>query len=174
MSELYERWLPVVGWWDYEVSDLARVRSIDRWVTFKNGRKRWFPGVVLQPHLHLGYPTVRLRNKQTFQVHTLVAEAFLGPRPEGMYVIHGPAGSSDSSLSNIRYGTPVQNQADRNRDGTGTRGTQHALACLTEVDVQEIRVLCAQGVKQSSIAKQFNTSISNVSAIKRRIRWAHV
>lgn len=64
LSAPVEQWKPVVGlegW--YEVSDLGRVRSVDRLVEYSDGRKpRLWPSVVLrqQPDKD-GYPVVNLR-----------------------------------------------------------------------------------------------------------------
>lgn len=46
-------------------------------------------------------------------VHELVALAFLGPRPEGAQILHGPAGSRVNRADNLRYGTPEENSAER-------------------------------------------------------------
>ena len=46
-------------------------------------------------------------------VHHLVALAFIGPRPEGAEVCHGPGGSKDNRPSNLRYDSPEANSAER-------------------------------------------------------------
>jgi hypothetical protein len=57
-------------------------------------------------------------NQRTILVHRLVAAAWIGPRPDGQQVRHGPNGVSDNSVSNLCYGTLSENQKDRRRDGT--------------------------------------------------------
>ena len=60
-----ETWLPVAGYPDYEVSDQGRVRSLDRWVKFADGRGRTALGQVLKPWKHAGdYQAVRLNRKR--------------------------------------------------------------------------------------------------------------
>lgn len=49
-----------------------------------------------------GYMRVFAR-RGTFLVHTLVAETFLGPKPEGMVVSHVDGDRSNNSVANIRY-----------------------------------------------------------------------
>lgn len=51
-------------------------------------------------------------------VHALVALAFLGPRPDGHEVRHGPNGKSDNRASQLCYGTHKQNEEDKLRDGS--------------------------------------------------------
>jgi hypothetical protein len=120
-----EQWRPVVGFeGKYEVSDYGRVRSVDRLVHDRDGRRtREFRGKVLVPwqSSQYGHVSVSLSARpgpMKRQVHVLVAEAFLGPRPDGLLVLHGPNGVRDNSVGNLRYGTPRQNLLDTNRDGT--------------------------------------------------------
>lgn len=100
-----EEWRPVVGNADYAVSNLGRV------VSHKGREPR-----VLAPYLNAGYPAVTLRGdavKRIRKVHALVAEAFIGPRPDGLEVRHIDGDRMHCSLSNIRYGTRAENMQDR-------------------------------------------------------------
>lgn len=111
-----ERWLPVPGYEGlYEISDLGRVRSLPR---------RSCRGQVLKPSLSpLGYPRVHLndrgRDRLRF-IHLLVAESFIGPKPEGKQVRHLDGDSQNNRLSNLAYGTPSENVFDQVRHGTHT------------------------------------------------------
>lgn len=113
-----ETWRPVVDHPGYEVSDLGRLRSVDRVVTRVDGVRHPYPGkvLVLTPDTS-GYLCARLNGRQR-RVHQLVAGAFLGPRPDGTEVCHGPAGSLDNSSSNLRWDTRRENLLDQTRDGT--------------------------------------------------------
>ncbi|AKV03174.1 hypothetical protein AKJ09_09837 [Labilithrix luteola] len=66
------------------------------------------------------YRTVALRPRAAGKarsvnkyVHELIALTFIGPRPEGTEILHGPAGSGVHRASNLRYGTPEENSAER-------------------------------------------------------------
>jgi NUMOD4 motif len=49
MVAMQENWLPIVGYEGlYEVSDLGRVRSLDRIVERKDGRQQRVPATVLR------------------------------------------------------------------------------------------------------------------------------
>jgi hypothetical protein len=127
MDESSERWLPVPGYEGYyEVSDLGRVRSLDRWIRQLSPAGNLVchhrRGRVLRPqcapsttHAH-----VRMSRdgaaEQRF-VHQLVLETFVGPRPIGLQACHGPSGARDNRLSNLRWDTPSENSFDRVRDG---------------------------------------------------------
>lgn len=123
MSIIAERWRPVVGWEGfYDVSNLGRVRSRDRWIPAVNRdgtpRVNKFRGKVLKgtPDKN-GYLKVNLRDGlgrvKTRMIHCLVAEAFIGPRPTGQVVCHFPNGSWDNRASNLRWDTHAGNERDK-------------------------------------------------------------
>jgi hypothetical protein len=116
-----EEWRDIPGYEGmYQVSDLGRVRSLDRVVPQKNGpRKR--KGRIIKPSVNTtGYYHVMLGRGASHLVHTLVALAFIGSRPKGHDVRHGELGKLNNSVSNISYGTRTENNNDRWRDGTMT------------------------------------------------------
>ena len=82
-----EIWKPVVGFeGSYEVSNLGRVRSLDRVINCKNGQKLQVSGCVKKTSISpkTGYEYVMLnRNQRNFRVlvHRIVAKAFI-PNPE--------------------------------------------------------------------------------------------
>ena len=101
----------------YEVSSLGQVRSLDRQVPSCRGRTRAAPGRVLSPtRTKGGYAQVSLRGsgrRRTAHVHSLVLEAFVGPRPRpGMEACHGDGDSSNDRLSNLRWDTNSANHYD--------------------------------------------------------------
>lgn len=102
----------------YEVSDQGFLRSVDRVVLMSNGVHRPTRGVALRTRVNPanGYEIVNLvRNavRVTFPVHRLVMLAFVGPCPPGQEVLHGPGGKLDNRLVNLRYGTHIDNCAER-------------------------------------------------------------
>lgn len=118
MSEL---WKPVIGYEGlYEVSDMGRVRSLDRKVKYSNGSIHPHPGRMLKfTPLH-GYPTVCLAKKgtrKTSYVHILVLEAFVGPRPPKMEGCHSDDVRTNNNLSNLRWDTAPENRRDIIRNG---------------------------------------------------------
>lgn len=118
-----ERWLPVVGWEGfYEVSDRGRVRSVDRTVTYKDGRVRRYPSTVLAVGHHgIGHEHVLLcrssDSRATRQVHLLVLAAFGPPQHEGTECLHTDGDPKNNSITNMRWGTRSENNNDRVRHG---------------------------------------------------------
>lgn len=112
-----EEWRPVTTHpGRYEVSNLGRVRACPqpgwRGCVFHNGRYRILAAAI--GGRRRNYLRVHLYNPERFAfVHCLVAEAFLGPRPEGLEVLHGPGGCLDNRAASLRYGTRDENEVDR-------------------------------------------------------------
>lgn len=145
-----EIWKPVVGWEGlYEVSNLGRVRSVARVVIRSNGwplpvREKILVGAVS----HGGYKTVILSRgnaSATFQVHTLVADAFHGPRPVGAQIRHLDGKKANNSSDNIRYGTSQENHQDKILHGTVALGERNGKSKLTAAIVLELRQRYAAG-----------------------------
>jgi hypothetical protein len=117
-----ETWRPVPGYEGlYEVSDLGRVRSLDRVVTRSGGGTVTCRGVTLalstrrdgrrKVQLHRdGAGTTRL-------VAHLVLEAFTGPRPAGLEACHNDDDPANDRASNLRWDTHPSNCEDRTRLG---------------------------------------------------------
>lgn len=116
-----EVWKPVVGHEGcYEVSNLGRVRSVNRavWVDAyvdRNGRKRaaatrHYVGKMLRPGpMASGHLSVAIGKGNSRQVHQLVLEAFVGLCPEGHEVLHLDHNPANNKLSNLKYGTRSEN-----------------------------------------------------------------
>lgn len=103
MTSIEEEWLPVTGYEGiYEVSNLGRVQSLDR----EDSRGRRRKGKVLSPGMSNGYLRVTLCDeggRWSVVVHTLVADAFLGERPDDLKVIHIDNDLKNNSAVNLRY-----------------------------------------------------------------------
>ena len=110
-----EVWKPVVGHDNaYEVSDLGRVRSVNRTVVCTNRHgsqeRRNYKGCLLKPGpSRSGHVSVALGKGNTRAVHQIVMEAFVGPCPEGHEVLHLNHTPTDNRLVNLKYGTRSEN-----------------------------------------------------------------
>lgn len=96
-----EKWIPILDGL-YEASDLGRIRRA------RPGRKTWI-GKELKAHmLPKGYmqvlPTVNGKNRNMY-VHRLVANAFIGPCPEGYEVNHIDGNKANNRADNLEYVT---------------------------------------------------------------------
>jgi len=172
-----ERWRQVPGHPDHAASSFGRVRSLDRFITYKNGRTRFLPGRILRPHLVNGYHQVNLGDFTTF-FHVLVCLAFHGPRPTDRHqVAHKNGNRADNRSGNLRWMTPLENSAERVRHGTLVYGVRHHNSRLTEESVREIRKLLATGYYRgqiAAIAKQFDIPRQTITLIRKGVAWKQV
>ena len=106
-------WRPVVYWEGlYEVSDCGRVRSV----------RLSKPRAIRPLPNRRGHLRVMLTHGERrvhAYVHTLVAEAFLGPRPEGLLVCHRDDRKRNNRVGNLYYGTRSDNARDAIANGRG-------------------------------------------------------
>jgi hypothetical protein len=114
-SVVEERWLPIVGYENYEVSDLGRVKSLAR-----NGTK----GGILKYAINQGYLRVCLsknnKNKNVV-IHRLVLQAFQ-PTEEDLECDHINHIKSDNRLCNLRWATKSQNvRFQKKREGCSSQ-----------------------------------------------------
>lgn len=126
---MHEEWRPVVGYEGlYEVSSEERVRSLDRLVKSRWGNYRKVTGRYLKTHLDVdGYPIVTLSrdgaNKKR-KLSRVVAEAFI-ENPDGLpSVLHRDDIKTNNKLSNLYWGTAIQNAQDALRNGSNFRSSR--------------------------------------------------
>ena len=90
-----------------------------------------------------GYPSVRLMidgKRKRVAVHTLVAAAFLGPKPSKAHQIrHLDGDKNNSSASNLAWGTAKENANDREMHGRTSRGEKHSLAIKGSSHLENVR-----------------------------------
>lgn len=118
-----EVWKSIPGYEGvYEVSNLGRVRSLDRYVRCRGNGRRLFRGRVLSGKYDRdGYHLVSLNlegKEFTAKAHRLVLLAFVGPCPSGHVVRHLDGDPGNNSLDNLAYGTYLDNSEDQRRHGT--------------------------------------------------------
>lgn len=140
-----EQWKDLVGYEGlYKISDQGNVWS--------ERRQRM---LSTKPNKHRGYPefcVVGLDKQRTMSVHQEVMRAFIGPLPPGYQVRHLDGNPLNNNLSNLAYGTPKENQADRRKDG------YQGPKLLSEEQIEEIRHKASMGISSGDIAKEYGVS----------------
>lgn len=117
-----EIWRPVSGFkGSYEVSNLGRVRSIDRIVTTKTNQSRFYRGKILSliKNNKTGYMFVLLGQGNIKMVHRLVADAFIADN--GTRVVHHKDHNKENNrLDNLERCTHKQNSEYAIKDSLGS------------------------------------------------------
>jgi len=110
-----ERWKQIVNYEGfYEVSDMGRVRGVDRTVKSKGRGKRFHPGKVLTPKMaSSGYPLLSLYangKKTSRNVHRLVIDTFNPDKVGGLECNHINGNKTDNRLQNLEWVTRSENK----------------------------------------------------------------
>ena len=153
-SVVEERWLPIVGYEGYEVSDLGRVKSL-----VKRTRKG---ELILSPSpAKDGYLRVHLRNNNSckIMVHRLVLQAFLPI--EEKEVDHINQIKTDNRLINLRWATSSENKRNKNKQ-KGCYSSIYKGVCWHKKS-KKWRASCKNNSKNKTIGR-FDTEIEAAKA----------
>lgn len=111
MDEVWKK-IENIGVDYYEVSNLGRVRSLDRIITYKDGLKVPYCGKILTPSDSVGYASIMIGkagSRKPIKVHRLVAEAFL-PKIKGKnYINHKDSNRKNNCVENLEWCTSQEN-----------------------------------------------------------------
>lgn len=179
-----ERWRDVFGYEGYyRVSDLGRIKSLDRMVKHPRGVQMLRKGVMLKVHRKSKksiYAVVSLNKKSVNHcrtLHRVVAETFI-PNPDNKPEInHKNGNKKDNRSGNLEWATRSENTIHAFQNGliTPVRGSKNNLAKLNEEQVLEIRRrLADKSITSIELAKEMNVSKGLIYMIKRRLVWKHI
>ena len=164
----------------YQVSNIGRVRSLDRVVTYKDGRKCKHKGRVLKPYINnKGYEYLTLSNDgrgNTKTVHRLVLEAF---KPHvnmsDLEVNHMDGNKLNNHLTNLEWLTRRDNLLHAHSTGLiNNKGERGHSAKLSNTDVLDILQRLDTGESQKDIRLDYGVSKSCISMINRGYNWKSV
>lgn len=176
-----EEWRDVVGYEGYyEVSNLGRVRSVERIHHDSMGRTYSYPSVLRKLQIGTtGYWVVTLRMPgmcKLKKVHRLVLEAFDSAEPKGKQSCHNDGNRLNSRWDNLRWDTIRNNSLDRVKHGTDSRGEQSWNAKLTEDDVRYIHKVYSfrggnGGKTAVQLAKELDVHENTIYSVTRGQSW---
>lgn len=144
----------------YQVSNLGRVKSLDRVVTYEDGRKRFYKGKILRPdETKNGYLHVVLckdGSQHSVNVHRLVALAFI-PNPNNYKEVnHIDEDKTNNCVNNLEWCTRTYN----NNYGTRTQRTQKK---VYQYDL-ETKELLKVFPSLTDVTKQLGYDFRNISS----------
>lgn len=110
--------------------------------------------------------------------HRVAWELENGPIPKDLHVLHKCDNPSCCNPAHLFLGTHQDNMKDRDKKGRAKGGSlkgENNPSCrFTEQQINEIRSMWENGIKQKIIAKKFKTSQPVISAIVNYKYWKHV
>jgi len=157
-----EEWRPVEkSRLNYEVSSFGRVRND--------------AGDIITGYKNRGYIRVRPNGKYmpVVFVHHLVADAFIGPRPNGHEIDHEDGEKDNNYYRNLRYVTHLENVQAAERLGKhGSRfGEDNGRAKLTWNDVCDIRARHRTGESKAALSRAYGVTDVQIGNIVRAKHW---
>jgi len=182
MSEdIYEHeiWKDVKGYEGmYQVSNLGRVKSLDRYVNSGYGKQRLHRGKILKPKLDKdGYLDVGTRvygEAVHFRPHREMAIAFI-PNPENKpQVNHIDFDKTNNSIENLEWSTPQEQIAHNYKNKKHAHGERQHKAKLTETEVIELRQSFRKGKDWNMLAEEYGITPGNVWFIVHDLTWKHL
>jgi len=174
-----EQWKDVVGYEGlYQVSNLGRVKKLAGTKCRADRMRK----LVVTPNGRLQIALYKNNIERKFLVHRLVLIAFVGKPKINQITRHLDGNPMNNYLTNLRWGTHVQNQADSVRHGTkinppknDNSGTNNGQNKLSEQQVAMIKQLADRGLHtQQQIANMYGITQQTVSDIKRNRSWSHL
>ncbi len=124
-----------------------------------------------------GYPCVGIENeglRQTFPVHKLVLDTYVGPRKEGELCRHRDGDRKNNRLGNLSWGTSKENAADRTLHGKTVRGEGQHKSVLTAADVEWIRAYPSRYGMFKEMASRLQVSPGTIRNAYLGKTWGHV
>lgn len=122
-----------------------------------------------------GYQLVKFSKdakQSTATVHSLVAEAFIGPRPEGMTINHKDGDKKNNRPENLEYLSQAENIWHARRTGLLATGERSPKAILTWEKVRELRRMRAEtGWSVRRLGPLFGVDHRTVCAVLSNQTW---
>ncbi len=172
-----EIWKDVDGYEEfYQVSNLGRIRSLDRMVQ-EPKKTRLVKGRILKQGKNgAGYLYLSaqdgINKPKNLLSHRLVAQHFI-PNPENKRTVNHKNGiKTDNRVENLEWNTYSENLKHAFKLGLSCKtGEKSGFSKLTEKQVLEIR--STKGTNKS-IAEKYGLNESSISYIKNRKTWKHI
>ena len=132
MNRKEEVWKDIPGYEGYyQASNLGRVRSLDRTVTYSNGRESFYKGKIIKGGVNKGYKQTTLSSDgigRNFKFSQLAAMTFLGHEPNGheLVIDHVNGDKSDDRVENLQIVTHRANSSTCFRSDRDSFSSEYA------------------------------------------------
>ena len=175
-----EIWKPIKTESGYEVSNLGRVRSVDRCgcvFLYGKNRIRHYKGRVLAQSLDgkKNYRQVNICGR-VYSVHRLVAEAFVDNPNDYKEVNHKDENKQNNEASNLEWCDHRYN-SNYGSKKLSVRGERNPCNKFSEETIREIRREYIEGDSKNgltALSKKYGISLTHTYNIIHRKRWGWV
>lgn len=163
----------------YQVSEDGKIRSLDRVVQTKDGKRRLAGRLLKLICSSRGYHMAKIRTKsgyvKTVYSHKLVATHFL-KKISGCVVNHKDGNKLNNHVSNLEWITQRENliHAFKNGLNKGPQGEKCANSKLKESDVCEILEKLNSGMSRKDIRTEYGVGRTCIYNIANNLTWKHI
>jgi hypothetical protein len=171
-----EEWRDVVGYEDlYQVSSLGRLFAKARTSPGRFGATQKRKAHMMSAYVDktsTGYVSASIRRdgiSKKVNIHVLVLEAFVGPRPSPSHeACHCDGNRANAALSNLRWDTASANKTDMILHGTHPAGERSGKAKLTAELTNWIK---ESGQSSKTVAHAIGVAPSTIRAVRIGQNW---
>lgn len=176
-----EEWKDVIGFEGiYQVSDLGRVKSLQRMVVRPKGsyiKKE----IILKPTLlKIGYLFIKIRDGfkyHPFYIHRLIATHFMDNEDNQRTVNHKNGIKTDNRIENLEWATHSENIKHAYDTGLkvkiGMMGEKNNQSKLKAIEVFKIKYM-HKDLNNKEVSKIYNVTKENISSIRTGKSWKHI
>ena len=174
MTEIWKR---IPGWSFYEASNFGRIRRKAGWTPKGRGRRYLKEHILVpcEPRASVGlYDGAKKRNRCSGH---FVLLAFKGPPKTGQWLRHLDDNPWNNKLSNLAWGSRLENASDALRNGRYKIGAEHPRTKLCNEIVLKIRAEYQRNTRNkgsTALAKRYSIDPSSVRSIVTRKTWTHI
>lgn len=165
MDAQQEEWRPVIGYeGHYEISNRGHLRRVKQCRGTQAGR---ILNGAINPGGYVVVTLGRDNKKHMSMLHRLVAEAFIGPRPDERHEInHKDGNKQNNTVGNLEWVTRSQN--NQHAYDIGLRGPRRKGGRLTREQAIFIRTSELSSVE---LAERFGVSRNLITCVQTGITW---
>lgn len=178
---MFEQWVDIKGYEDYQVSEFGSVRRKERQVRSVVPQHKGFR--ILREKMCAitdngrGYKLVSFKInglRKNHYVHRLVAENFLQNPNNLSQVNHIDGNKANNAVWNLEWVTNQQNRDHATRNGLIAYGESNGLAKMTLNQVKEIKEIFKKNplANKTHIGKHYGVSCTAIIKILKGQRWS--